>query len=130
MHAFGSFGKDFPLCDFYNFWVKGHINGSEDSLWDFSLNYQAAKKNKFTPLNAIPNTQLPGLSYAFHFDATLYAEYLKNLALSRGVKHIDAKIERVEQCPDTGNITNLTLDDNSQIQGDLFIDCTGQHNIT
>lgn len=126
MHAFGSFGKDFPLCDFYNFWVKGHINGSEDSLWDFSLNYQAAKKNKFTLLNAIPNTQLPGLSYAFHFDATLYAEYLKNLALSHGVKHIDAKIEHVEQCLDTGNITNLILDDNSQIQGDLFIDCTGQ----
>ena len=126
MHAFGSFGKDFPFCDFYNFWVKGQISGSEDSLWDFSLNYQAAKKHKFAPLSAITNTQLPGISYAFHFDATLYAEYLKKLALSRGVKHIDAKIERVTQCPNTGQINSLTLDNNSQIEGDLFIDCTGQ----
>ena len=56
MHAFGSFGKDFPFCDFYNFWVKGKITGCEDSLWDFSLNYQAAKQHKFAPLNTIPNT--------------------------------------------------------------------------
>ena len=126
MHAFGSFGKDFPFCDFYNFWVKGKITGSEDSLWDFSLNYQAAKQHKFAPLNTIPNTQLPGLSYAYHFDATLYAEFLKKLAMSRGVDHIDAKIEQVEQCPLSGNIKSLTLDNTQQINGDLFIDATGQ----
>ncbi|MBH0046251.1 MULTISPECIES: tryptophan halogenase family protein [unclassified Pseudoalteromonas] len=124
MHAFGSLGKDFPFCDFYNFWVKGQITGCEDDLWDFSLNYQAAKQHKFAPLNTIPNTQLPGLSYAYHFDATLYAEYLKKLAISRGVKHIDAKISHVEQC-DTGNVKSLALDNDSQISGDLFIDCTG-----
>ncbi|MEH6479103.1 MULTISPECIES: tryptophan halogenase family protein [Pseudoalteromonas] len=126
MHAFGSFGKDFPFCDFYNFWVKGKITGSEDSLWDFSLNYQAAKQHKFAPLNIIPNTQLPGVSYAYHFDATLYAEFLKKLATSRGVEHIDAKIEQVEQCPLSGNIKSLTLDNTQQINGDLFIDATGQ----
>jgi len=126
MHAFGSFGKDFPFCDFYNFWVKGHISGTEESLWDFSLNYQAAKQHKFAPLNTIPNTQLPGLSYAYHFDATLYAEFLKKLAMSRGVDHIDAKIEQVEQCPLSGNIKSLTLDNTQQINGDLFIDATGQ----
>ena len=125
MHAFGSFGKDFPFCDFYNFWLKGQVTGCEDELWDFSLNYQAAKQHKFAPLNTIPNTQLPGLSYAYHFDATLYAEYLKKLAISRGVKHIDAKIDHVEQCLTTGNIKSLTLDSDSQISGDLFIDCTG-----
>ncbi|WP_350635357.1 tryptophan halogenase family protein [Pseudoalteromonas sp. GW168-MNA-CIBAN-0100] len=124
MHAFGSLGKDFPFCDFYNFWLKGQITGYEDDLWDFSLNYQAAKQHKFAPLNTIPNTQLPGLSYAYHFDATLYAEYLKKLAISRGVKHIDAKINQVEQC-DTGNVKSLALDNDSQISGDLFIDCTG-----
>ena len=125
MHAFGSIGKDFPFCDFYNFWLKGHITGCEDELWDFSLNYQAAKQHKFAPLNTIPNTQLPGLSYAYHFDATLYAEYLKKLAISRGVKHIDAKISDVTQCLTTGNVETLVLDDNKQINGDLFIDCTG-----
>ncbi|WP_273046807.1 tryptophan halogenase family protein [Pseudoalteromonas sp.] len=125
MHAFGSIGKDFPFCDFYNFWLKGHITGCEDELWDFSLNYQAAKQHKFAPLNTIPNTQLPGLSYAYHFDATLYAEYLKKLAISRGVKHIDAKISEVTQCLTTGNVETLILDDNKQINGDLFIDCTG-----
>ncbi|AQQ01172.1 tryptophan halogenase [Pseudoalteromonas aliena] len=125
MHAFGSIGKDFPFCDFYNFWLKGHITGCEDELWDFSLNYQAAKQHKFAPLNTIPNTQLPGLSYAYHFDATLYAEYLKKLAISRGVKHIDAKISDVTQCLTTGNVKTLILDDNKQINGDLFIDCTG-----
>ena len=124
MHAFGSFGKDFPFCDFYNFWLKGQVTGCEDELWDFSLNYQAAKQHRFAPLNTIPNTQLPGLSYAYHFDATLYAEYLKKLAISRGVKHIDAKIDHVEQCY-TGNIKSLTLNNDSQISGDLFIDCTG-----
>ncbi|MCQ8886054.1 tryptophan 7-halogenase [Pseudoalteromonas agarivorans] len=126
MHAFGSFGKDFPFCDFYNFWVKGHISGAEESLWDFSLNYQAAKQHKFAPLNTLPNTQLPGLSYAYHFDATLYAEFLKNLATSRGVEHIDAKIEQVEQCPLSGDIKSLTLGNTQQINGDLFIDATGQ----
>ena len=125
MHAFGSIGKDFPFCDFYNFWLKGHITGCEDELWDFSLNYQAAKQHKFAPLNTIPNTQLPGLSYAYHFDATLYAEYLKKLAISRGVKHIDAKISEVTQCLTTGNVETLILDDNKEINGDLFIDCTG-----
>ncbi|MBB1386758.1 tryptophan 7-halogenase [Pseudoalteromonas sp. SG45-5] len=125
MHAFGSIGKNFPFCDFYNFWLKGHITGCEDELWDFSLNYQAAKQHKFAPLNTIPNTQLPGLSYAYHFDATLYAEYLKKLTISRGVKHIDAKISDVTQCLTTGNVETLILDDNKQVNGDLFIDCTG-----
>ena len=125
MHAFGTLGKNFPFCDFYNFWLKGQTQGNKDDFWDFSLNYQAAKNNKFTPLNTISNTSLPGLSYAYHFDASLYAEFLKHLATERGVKHLDAKINEVMQCPTSGNIQSLTLDDGSSISGDLFLDCTG-----
>ena len=125
MHAFGTLGKNFPFCDFYNFWLKGQTQGCKDDFWDFSLNYQAAKNNKFAPLNTISNTSLPGLSYAYHFDASLYAEFLKHLATERGVKHLDAKINEVMQCPTSGNIQSLTLDDGSSISGDLFLDCTG-----
>lgn len=125
MHAFGSLGKHFPFCDFYNFWLKGQTQGNKDDFWDFSLNYQAAKYNKFAPINTIPNTSLPGLSYAYHFDASLYAEFLKHLATERGVKHLDAKISEVKQCPSSGHVQSLTLDNGSSISGDLFLDCTG-----
>lgn len=125
MHAFGTLGKNFPFCDFYNFWLKGQAQGNKDDFWDFSLNYQAAKYNKFAPINTIPNTSLPGLSYAYHFDASLYAEFLKHLATERGVKHLDATISEVKQCPSSFDVQSLILDNGSSISGDLFIDCTG-----
>ncbi|MGA4606274.1 tryptophan halogenase family protein [Pseudoalteromonas maricaloris] len=125
MHAFGQIGKPFPFCDFYHFWLKSQQLGESSNLWDFSLNYQVAKANKFAPLAKIPNTSLAGVSYAYHFDANLYGEFLKSLSLSRGVVHIDAKVESVSLCPNTGYVTTLCLDDSQQVSGDLFIDCSG-----
>ncbi|MEJ6475441.1 tryptophan halogenase family protein [Pseudoalteromonas piscicida] len=125
MHAFGQIGKPFPFCDFYHFWLKSQQLGESSSLWDFSLNYQVAKANKFAPLTQIPNTSLAGVSYAYHFDANLYGEFLKSLSLSRGVVHIDAKVESVSLCPNTGYVTALCLDDSQQVTGDLFVDCSG-----
>ncbi|MCQ8877097.1 tryptophan 7-halogenase [Pseudoalteromonas shioyasakiensis] len=125
MHAFGDIGKDFPFCEFYHFWLRAKQQGSKTDFWDFSLNYQAAKQHKFTHLKQIPNTQLTGLNYAYHFDATLYGEFLKSLSTSRGVKRIEGKIAHVHQCEESGFVRALELDDGQSISGDLFIDCTG-----
>lgn len=125
MHAFGEIGKDFPFCEFYHFWLKAHQANNAPDFWDFSLNYQAAKAHKFAHLKHIPNTQLAGLHYAYHFDATRYGEFLKGLAQSRGVKRIEGKIESVNQCHQSGHIRSLLLTNGEYIDGDLFIDCTG-----
>ena len=125
MHAFGEIGKDFPFCAFYHFWLKANQTQNAPDFWDFSLNYQAAKAHKFAHLKNIPNTQLAGLHYAYHFDATRYGEFLKELAQSRGVNRIEGKIETISQCDQTGSINALKLEDGSLIEGDLFIDCTG-----
>ena len=125
MHAFGEIGKDFPFCEFYHFWLKANQANNAPDFWDFSLNYQAAKAHKFAHLKHIPNTQLAGLHYAYHFDATRYGEFLKELAQSRGVKRIEGKIESVNQCHESGYIRSLLLKNGEQIDGDLFIDCTG-----
>ena len=125
MHAFGEIGKDFPFCEFYHFWLKAHQANNAPDFWDFSLNYQAAKAHKFAHLKHIPNTQLAGLHYAYHFDATRYGEFLKEFAQSRGVKRIEGKIESVNQCHQSGHIRSLLLTNGEQIDGDLFIDCTG-----
>lgn len=131
MHAFGSIGKKFPFCDFHHFWQKAqqlesdadNIDGS--SFWDYSLNYQAAKQNKFAPINNIPNTNLPGLAYAYHFDAGLYAKFLRKHAEGMGVKRIEGTITQVSQDHDSGNIKSLLLEDGTTVEGDLFVDCTG-----
>lgn len=140
MHAFGNIGKKFPFCDFNHFWLhaqqleiaknmenkKGiatHINSS--SFWDYSLNYQAAKKNKFSPIHNIPNTNLPGLAHAYHFDAGLYAKLLSKHAQNMGVKRIEGTITQVVQENDSGFIKSVLLENDISIAGDLFIDCSG-----
>jgi tryptophan halogenase len=42
-----------------------------------------------------------------------------------GVKRIEGKIVDVRTDPDSGHITSLKLDSGVDIEGDLFIDCTG-----
>ncbi|MCO4797696.1 MAG: tryptophan 7-halogenase [Colwelliaceae bacterium] len=125
MHAFGGVGKNFPFCDFYHFWVKSQQLGYESEFGDFSLNYQASKKNKFEKLNRIEGTNLSGIEYAYHFDAGLYAKFLRSFCEPLGVKRIEGIINKVSVDPDNGNIKSVTLDDGNKISGDLFIDCTG-----
>jgi tryptophan halogenase len=136
MHAFGNIGKKFPFCDFHHFWHKAQqfVNENNDiknsscdskSFWDYSLNFQAAKQNKFAPINNIPNTNLPGLAYAYHFDAGLYAKFLRKHAEGMGVKRIEGTITTIKQNNSTGNIERLLLKNGNAIEGDLFIDCTG-----
>lgn len=130
MHAFGSIGKNFPFCDFHHFWLKQqNKNDQVNNLtyWDFSLNYQAAKHSKFQKLKHLPNTNLPGIAYAYHFDAGLYAKFLTEHGKQHGVNHVIGTVKRVNQNHETGFIEGLLLDDDTQLNGNLFIDCTGMH---
>ena len=125
MHAFGDIGKSFPLCDFSHFWVKAQQAGLNYDFWDFSLNYQTAKRNSFAILDKIPGLNLNGLAHAYHFDAGLYAKFLADYCIERGVKRTEGKVAEVVQCEHTGNITTLILENCTRIDGDLFVDCSG-----
>jgi len=135
MHAFGGIGKDFPFCDFYHFWLKSQSLGYTSELGDFSFNYQAAKKYKFAKVNHIEGTNLPGIEYAYHFDAGLYAKFLRSYCEKSGVKRVEGIINKVNVDDENGYVKSVQLKgDNeeaaaerkiSKIEGDLFIDCTG-----
>ena len=129
MHAFGSFGKDFPFCNFLNYWLKAKEQGDTSSFWDYSINYQAAKRNRFDKLQHLPNTKLPGTSYAYHFDASLYAQFLRNHAEQLGVKRIEGKVTHVETHHYNGFVKSLMLENQALVTGDLFVDCSGLHGL-
>ena len=62
--------------------------------------------------------------YAYHFNAGLLANYLKKLAVSRGVRHISDDVVSVSQGED-GSIRSVITREYGDVAGDLFIDCTG-----
>jgi tryptophan halogenase len=66
------------------------------------------------------DTQYP---YAYHFDASLLANYLMKLTTARGVTRVVDSI--VEAKRDANGITGLVTKEHGTIEGDLFIDCTG-----
>ena len=125
MHAFGEIGSNFPFSPFHHFWVRDQQQGGSSSYWDYSLNYQAARANRFAPVARIADTDLPGLSYAYHFDASLYAAHLRRFAESLGVRRSEGRIVEVNLDPEGGDIRSIRLEAGAVISGDLFVDCSG-----
>lgn len=125
MHVFGDIGKDLGLTSFHHFWLKAKQQGLADSYWDYSPGYQAAVRNKFAPVHQLPGTPFKQLSYAYHFDASLYAATLRRVSEQQGVQRIEGKVSSVTQDQTSGDIQTLVLENGQVIQGDLFIDCSG-----
>lgn len=125
LHAFGQVGRPLGLLPFHQYWLRYRANGGELGIDAFSLNASAALQNKFTRQVKPPNATLPPMTYAFHFDASLYAKYLRNYAEQRGVVRIEGKIERVTQRGEDGAIDAVVLANGQRVGGDLFVDCSG-----
>ncbi|WP_334020577.1 tryptophan halogenase family protein [Alteromonas sp. S015] len=122
-HTFGAPGKGMAFCHFHHYWIKARQQGLKNDIWDFDLNYHAAEAGKFAQINAKdPVVELP---FAYHFDASLYAEYLRKLSEVMGVVRLEGKISRVQRCIDSGFIQALHLESGEAVEGDLFVDCTG-----
>src|SRR5690606_6088142 len=72
-----------------------------------------------------PPTPLAAYGYAYHFDASRYADYLRAYAQARGVERREGRVAQVRQNPDSGFVEALQLEDGATIEGQLFIDCSG-----
>jgi tryptophan halogenase len=64
------------------------------------------------------------IPYAYHMDAVKFAAYLRDLAVSRGVKRTAGTVNDVTLAED-GSIDSLRTKEGDTIQADLFIDCSG-----
>ena len=125
MHAFGQIGRSLGMLPFQQYWLRGRQEGVAGRLGDYSLNETAARGNCFARLPQIPNTSLDGIAYAFHFDAALYAAYLRRIAEQAGVERTEGKIASVRRNGESGHIEAVVLENDTAIEGELFIDCSG-----
>lgn len=119
IHSFGQVGRIFWGGEFQHFWTRAKQLGIDTPYGAYCLEHEAARTGKFAVC------ENPILNYAFHFDAALYAKYLRNFSEALGVVRQEGKVKHVEQNPDSGFITQLHLDSGEIIAADFFIDCSG-----
>ena len=118
-HVFGEAGRGSLAADFHHYWLKGRSLGVASDLAEYCNESLAASQNRFGL------SLKSGLGYAYHLDASLYAQFLRKFAESLGTVRREGRIQQVEQDPFTGYITKLQLQSGEYIEGDLFLDCTG-----
>jgi tryptophan halogenase len=122
-HTFGAPGRSQAFCHFHHFWTRAQQLGHETNLWDYDLNYLCAEAGRFAKLQV--NDPVWEMQYAYHFDASLYGQYLRKYSERLGVKRTEGMIEEVNVNPESGFVETLKLKDGTELSGDFFVDCSG-----
>lgn len=128
MHGFGtSIGPDLGLLPFHQYWIKASLAGRARAIGAYTLNTVAAPRGKFmvSASDVPPGSPLANIAYAYHFDASLYAKYLRAYAEAHGVRRVEGIVDQVVLHPESGFVQSVRLSSGETIAGDLFIDCTG-----
>lgn len=120
-HAFSDYGPPVQGVSAYHYWLRLRQAGDDRPIDDYSFAYAVAKNNNFAPSGPLDSRY----HHAYHFDAALYARYLRDVATELGVQRIEGKMTHVDLDGETGNIAAIHLANGVTVAGDLFLDCTG-----
>lgn len=124
-HPFAGYGVDIEGRSFHKTWWAARQQGYPDGLEKFCLCTQMAKAGKFALPSFEEQSRLAWYNYAYHFDASLFAKFLRNYAEARGVTRVEGKVNQVQVNATSGFIQSVSLESGQLIEGDLFVDCTG-----
>lgn len=128
IHGFGKLGRDMLWLHPHQLWGAArerHLPGIRH-FDSYSLNCTAALKNRFSFADKRnPASPIADIDYAFHFDASLFARFLRSESESRGVERIEGKIIDVALKPENGFVDHVKLEDGREVGGDFFVDCSG-----
>jgi tryptophan halogenase len=128
IHGFGKIGRDMLWLHPHQLWLaaRDRVPDRIKSFDHYSLNCVAALKNRFAfPDKRNPNSPLGDIDYAYQFDASLFARHLRRESEARGVARVEGRIVEVVQNPESGFVEKVRLADGREVDGDLFVDCSG-----
>ena len=131
-HPFGEYGQDFHGIQFHHLYLRellrengGGNAGTAGDIGAFSMSTMAARKARFGRPAPGAQSLVSQIAYAYHFDASLYAAFLRRLAERQGTRREEGRIVDVRRDGETGDVTSVRLENGAQIAAELFIDCSG-----
>jgi tryptophan 7-halogenase len=125
VHPFGAFGQLWGGVEFQHFWLRARREGLEPPPFgEFSCAVRACARNAFDFPDA-RGLRSTFYAYAYHFDAGMYADFLRRWSMARGVSRVEGQVVDVALDGASGDIASLTLKSGQRIAGDFFVDCSG-----
>ncbi|WP_375271057.1 tryptophan halogenase family protein [Sphingomonas sp.] len=125
LHPFGGHGFDIEGVRFHHYWRRRAAAGVDEPIERYSLCAVAARAGRFVPPSPDPASVLSQMAHAYHFDAGLYARFLRDRAERVGVSRIEGEVIHVSLDGETGHVRQVTLVGGQRVEGDLFVDCSG-----
>ena len=125
-HPFGFYGHDLHGIAFHQLWLRETMRGAAPGdIARYCMSAAAAARGRFARPGAGAKPPLSQLLYAFHFDASLYARFLRGIAERQGAERREGKIVKVHRDGESGDVLSVELEGGDTVAGDLFIDCSG-----
>ncbi len=122
IHPFGIFGAPIGDVGFHHYWLRA---GAPAPLERFSLPCRMARAARFAHPDPAETADHAGYGYAYQFDATRFAPFLRARAEADGAVRIEGRVTAVERRGETGDVAAVMLADGRRVEGDLFVDCSG-----
>src|SRR5690606_23264393 len=96
VHSFGTMGMKTWVAEFQHFWLEAKARGEAGPLRSYSLEHVEAEAGRFA------KDKYNRLSYAYHLDAGLYSQFLRQIGEADGARRVEGKIASVEQDGESG----------------------------
>ena len=112
------------LLDFSNLWLFKALSGQTTTPYASACHVSALfAENNRAPKMASSLDYQGSVSYAYHLDAGLLADYLKQCFRDK-IRHLVGKVTEVVTAED-GSISHLITAEHGSLEADLYIDCSG-----
>jgi|HigsolmetaAR204D_1030405.scaffolds.fasta_scaffold00328_17 tryptophan halogenase len=125
IHPFGDFGPNVNGVPFYHFWLRLRARGDRSRLDEYSFPIMMAEAGRFRYPDPDFTKVTSTFRFAYQFDATRYARFLRKFSEANGVVRTEGKVVETIQHPETGFVQAVKLDRGDVVSADLFVDCSG-----
>lgn len=122
IHPFGAHGRPMRGVAFHHHWQRAAAAGLAEPLERYSFAISAARANRFEFPDPDPQHVRSTFDYAYHFDAGLYALYLRDFCERRDVVRTEGRFVEVLLHPESGLIEGVRMESGEVVRGDLFVD--------
>ncbi|MBB5712662.1 tryptophan halogenase family protein [Sphingomonas xinjiangensis] len=125
IHPFGTYGRPLGGVAFHHYFLQRHPRPGGSAIGPYSAGVTAAEQRRFALPDNEADDPATSFGYAYQFDATRFAPFLRDWAEARGVTRTEGRIVDVERERTNGDVRAVLLAGGERIEGDLFVDCSG-----